>query len=122
MRFHLQVHVLSFIIILCSCFYVGVAFTSVSLNGNAVAAPIIDSRCRQVQRSDNDGNSDDVEDSGDDIIDESATGSSSDSCRSSDMTDRFKYKVNALMGTYDPQNGIDDERQDGNILQGEREV
>ena len=41
------------------------------------------------------------------------------SCRSSDMTDRFKYQVNALMGTYDPMNGVDDERQDGNILQGE---
>lgn len=34
----------------------------------------------------------------------------------SDLTDRFKYKVNALMGTFDPANGDDDERQDGNIL------
>ena len=34
----------------------------------------------------------------------------------SDLTDRFKYKVNALMGVFDPQNGEDDERQDGNIL------
>lgn len=34
----------------------------------------------------------------------------------SNLTDRFKYKVNALMGTFDPQNGKDDERQDGNIL------
>ncbi|CAB9524062.1 expressed unknown protein [Seminavis robusta] len=33
----------------------------------------------------------------------------------SDLTDRFKYKVNALMGVFDPQ-GDDDERQDGNIL------
>jgi putative lipoic acid-binding regulatory protein len=35
----------------------------------------------------------------------------------SDLTDRFKYKVNALMGTYDPQSGdMDNEQQDGNIL------
>ena len=34
----------------------------------------------------------------------------------SNMTDRFKYSVNALMGTYDPQVGVDDERQAGNIL------
>jgi hypothetical protein len=39
--------------------------------------------------------------------------------RKHDMTDRFKYKVNALMGTYDPQNRPDDESQDGNILEGE---
>jgi putative lipoic acid-binding regulatory protein len=32
----------------------------------------------------------------------------------SDLTDRFKYKVNALMGVFDPI-GVDDERQDGNI-------
>ena len=36
----------------------------------------------------------------------------------SDLTDRFKYKVNALMGNFDPQTGVDDERQDGNILNG----
>jgi putative lipoic acid-binding regulatory protein len=36
----------------------------------------------------------------------------------SDLDDRFKYKVHALMGTYDPQNGTDNERQDGNILNG----
>ena len=35
----------------------------------------------------------------------------------SDLTDRFKYKVHALMGTYDPEPGkIDDENQSGNIL------
>lgn len=34
----------------------------------------------------------------------------------SDLTDRFKYKVNALMGVFDPQTGVDDERQSGNIL------
>ena len=34
----------------------------------------------------------------------------------SDLTDRFKYKVNALMGVFDPQDGADDERQEGNIL------
>lgn len=39
--------------------------------------------------------------------------------RKHDMSDRFKYKVNALLGTYDPQNRADDERQDGNILEGE---
>ena len=32
------------------------------------------------------------------------------------MTDRFKYKVNALMGTYDPKVGTDDEKQFGNII------
>ena len=42
--------------------------------------------------------------------------------RSSDMTDRFKYQVNALMGTYDPLTGVDNERQEGNILQGECHV
>lgn len=35
----------------------------------------------------------------------------------SDLTDRFKYKVNALMGVFDPPTGsVDDERADGNIL------
>mmetsp|Transcript_36606 Transcript_36606/g.56017 ORF Transcript_36606/g.56017 Transcript_36606/m.56017 type:complete len:198 (-) Transcript_36606:43-636(-) len=35
----------------------------------------------------------------------------------SDLTDRFKYKVNALMGTYDPAPGVaNDENTDGNIL------
>lgn len=33
----------------------------------------------------------------------------------SDLTDRFKYKVQALMGTYDPQ-GDDNDQQNGNIL------
>jgi len=34
-----------------------------------------------------------------------------------DLTDRFKYKVHALMGSFDPPEGtIDDETQDGNIL------
>ena len=36
----------------------------------------------------------------------------------SDLTNRFKYKVNALMGVFDPANGVDDERQEGNILNG----
>ena len=34
----------------------------------------------------------------------------------SDLTDRFKYKVHALMGTYDPEPGKDNENQSGNIL------
>lgn len=35
----------------------------------------------------------------------------------SNMTDRFKYKVHALMGDYDPTEGMtDDEDQDGNIM------
>lgn len=35
----------------------------------------------------------------------------------SDMTDRFKYKVHALMGDYDPTDGVvDNENQDGNIM------
>mmetsp|Transcript_16637 Transcript_16637/g.28272 ORF Transcript_16637/g.28272 Transcript_16637/m.28272 type:complete len:195 (+) Transcript_16637:70-654(+) len=35
----------------------------------------------------------------------------------SDLTDRFKYKVHALMGTYDlPEGKVDDENQTGNIL------
>ena len=35
----------------------------------------------------------------------------------SDLTDRFKYKVHALMGTYDlPEGKIDDENQMGNII------
>lgn len=34
-----------------------------------------------------------------------------------EMTDRFKYKVHALMGDYDPAEGmVDDEGQDGNIM------
>lgn len=37
----------------------------------------------------------------------------------SDLSDRFKYKVNALRGVFDPPTGIDDERQQGNILNGE---
>jgi len=35
----------------------------------------------------------------------------------SDLTNRFKYKVHALMGDYDPTDGVaDDEYQDGNIM------
>lgn len=35
----------------------------------------------------------------------------------SDLTDRFKYKVHALMGTYDPPPGtVNDENQTGNII------
>lgn len=35
----------------------------------------------------------------------------------SDLEDRFKYKVHALMGTYDlPEGKVDDEKQTGNIL------
>eukprot|EP00970_Alexandrium_tamarense_P013782 scaffold3686_cov193-Alexandrium_tamarense.AAC.10 len=35
----------------------------------------------------------------------------------SDLTDRFKYKVHALMGTYDPPAGsTDDENQTANII------
>ena len=36
----------------------------------------------------------------------------------SNLTDRFKYKVHALMGTYDPPPSVgpDDENQSGNIL------
>jgi putative lipoic acid-binding regulatory protein len=34
----------------------------------------------------------------------------------SNLTDRFKWKVNALMGVFDPQDGADDDRQEGNIL------
>ena len=34
----------------------------------------------------------------------------------SDLTERFKYKVNALMGVFDPQTGVDDEHQQGNIM------
>jgi putative lipoic acid-binding regulatory protein len=34
----------------------------------------------------------------------------------SDLTDRFKYKVNALMGVFDPLTGDDTEHVDGNIL------
>lgn len=40
-----------------------------------------------------------------------------DGGRKHDMTDRFRYSVNAMMGTFDPS-GADDERQNGNILQG----
>ncbi|KAL7524582.1 hypothetical protein ACHAWF_001004 [Thalassiosira exigua] len=35
----------------------------------------------------------------------------------SDLTDRFKYKVHALMGSFDPPSGVtDDEDQTGNIV------
>ena len=35
----------------------------------------------------------------------------------SEVTDRFKYKVHALMGTYDPPSGtLDDDKQMGNII------
>ena len=34
----------------------------------------------------------------------------------SDLTDRFKYKVNALMGVFDPPTDTDNERAEGNIL------
>jgi putative lipoic acid-binding regulatory protein len=52
---------------------------------------------------------------GDEII-PSQSNSAPFADRSSDLTDRFKYKVNALMGVFDPENGVDNERQDGNIL------
>lgn len=47
--------------------------------------------------------------------------SQDNSCRSSEMSDRFKYQVNALMGAFDPQSGSDDEYQNGNILNGKVE-
>eukprot|EP00978_Attheya_sp_CCMP212_P017631 scaffold47193_cov58-Attheya_sp.AAC.8 len=34
----------------------------------------------------------------------------------SDLTERFRYKMNALLGVFDPKSGPDDDRQDGNIL------
>ena len=37
-----------------------------------------------------------------------------DDGRKHDMSERFRYSVNAMMGTFDPS-GLDDERQDGNI-------
>ena len=40
----------------------------------------------------------------------------------SDLTNRFKFKVNALMGTFDPKSGEDDERQEGNILNGKLKI
>lgn len=40
-----------------------------------------------------------------------------DDGRKHDMSERFRYSVNAMMGTFDPS-GLDDERQDGNILKG----
>jgi len=33
-----------------------------------------------------------------------------------DVSDRFKYKVNALMGVFDPPAEVDNERENGNIL------
>mmetsp|Transcript_6625 Transcript_6625/g.9465 ORF Transcript_6625/g.9465 Transcript_6625/m.9465 type:complete len:200 (+) Transcript_6625:105-704(+) len=56
----------------------------------------------------------DVDNDGDQDITAEATVRIDDG--GSDLTDRFKYKVNALMGTYDPTNGVDDENQDGNIF------
>ena len=40
----------------------------------------------------------------------------------SDLTNRFEFKVNALMGTFDPKSGEDDERQEGNILNGKLKI
>lgn len=34
----------------------------------------------------------------------------------SNLTDRFKYKVNALMGVFDPPEGTDNENESGHIL------
>jgi cytoskeletal protein RodZ len=47
----------------------------------------------------------------------SSSSSPSSSLFDDDLTDRFKYKVHALMGAFDPPDGTNDhERQDGNIL------
>ena len=57
----------------------------------------------------------DLDDGNEDPINPSKISSSSSEYQ--EPTDRFKYKVHALMGTYDPAEGeVDDEGQDGNIL------
>ena len=53
------------------------------------------------------------------ISSSSSTGDASNNIAVVDdgMTDRFKYKVHALMGSYDPPSGtIDDDKQMGNII------
>lgn len=60
-------------------------------------------------------NSRDVEDDGDDQPIVETTIRIDDG--GSNLTDRFKYKVNALMGVFDPQTGEDSEKDgQGNIL------
>jgi len=74
---------------------------------------------------DNTAEFDGDDDSTDHVIESSSSSSLSEMGEStikiddggSNLTDRFKYKVHALMGTYDPEEGVvDDEEQDGHIL------
>lgn len=59
------------------------------------------------------GSSEQIKDEGDECLPETTVRIDDGG---SDLTDRFKHKVNALMGTYDPVGGPDDETQNGNIL------
>ena len=53
----------------------------------------------------------------DDIIEQEITSTVRIDDGGSDLTDRFKYKVNALMGAFDPADETaDNEQQSGNIL------
>ena len=70
-------------------------------------------RCVELSAT-NDSDTKDVdEDGGEDEVEEVTTVRYKDD----GMTDRFKYKVHALMGDYDPSEGmVDNEDQDGKIL------
>lgn len=60
---------------------------------------------------------DDIEDKKDDESDNDEELVSTVRYKDDGMTDRFKYKVHALMGDYDPTEGmVDNEDQDGNIM------
>ena len=68
-----------------------------------------------------DGNSNHGKDEGEDDGDEAPIAMSTvkidEGGKNLYLTDRFKYKVHALMGDYDPTEGMaDDEDQDGNIM------
>jgi len=79
-------------------------------NGNVDGDGVVDN-----EDSDNDGDTEPSSISSPSFEMDNATMKIDDG--GSNLTDRFKYKVHALMGDYDPTEGVaDDEDQDGNIM------
>lgn len=101
------------LILLCCLLAASNAFTCKSL----YSSPLL-STTRLRSEEEGDGNIENDENPGDEKnTEEIAQATVKIDDGGSNLTDRFKYKVNALMGVFDPQDGVDDERQEGNILQ-----
>ncbi|GKY97452.1 hypothetical protein MPSEU_000703700 [Mayamaea pseudoterrestris] len=97
-------------ILLCSCLRLH-AFALRQWTRKAHHRPA--QRLLRPLRLDQNGNSESMNNEEDDILFESTVKIDD---HGSDLTDRFKYKVNALMGVFDPPTETDNERTEGNIL------